>query len=324
MSGVYVVAGLAFLFFGGDFLVRGSVALAKRLQVSTLVIGVTIVAFGTSLPELIVSLDAAFAGVPTLALGNVVGSNIANILLVLGLPAIIAPIHSEGGPVLRNSTIMLLVSILLMVTAMSGVIGMIDGIVFVVLLVAFLGTSYRAARSDRSAATKYGEEVDQFAAPSDSPMLLAGFIVGGLAALVIGSELLVDGAVDVAQTLGVSDAVIGLTLVAFGTSLPELVTSLVAIARKHGDVAIGNILGSNLFNILGVMGITAIVVPIPVPRGVLLFDLPIMILAAVILLPFIIRWIDMGRIVGGLFLLAYAAYIWAQFSGLSGLKSAVQ
>ena len=319
VSGIFVAGGLALLFLGGDFLVRGAVSLAQRLEIPTLVIGVTVIAFGTSLPELMVSVEAALDGVPEIAIGNVVGSNIANILLVLGLPAIIAPLHSDSGPILRNTAIMIFASLLMLLWAWNGVIEFHEGLISLALLLAFLWTSYRMSRRDAMLAADYAEELTQFAAPSHSPLLLTGFIVGGLAALLIGSEMLISGAVEIATVLGVSDAVIGLTLVAFGTSLPELVTSLVAVARKHGDVAIGNILGSNLFNILGVMGITAMLVPVPVSDRLLAVDFPVMIVVALAILPFVVRWIDMSRIAGIVFLGAYIVYIWFQFSGYSGL-----
>ena len=308
-----MVAGLALLFIGGDFLVRGAVSLAKRLNVSSLLIAVTVVAFGTSLPELIVSLDAALEGAPAIAIGNVVGSNIANILLVLGLPAILAPVVSEGRPAQRNTLYMVGGSLVLLALAWNGSIVRWEGILLSLLLGCFLLASYWQARRDEAAQLTYQEEVDQFGADSRSPMLLAGFIVGGLAALFIGAQLLIEGAIVIARDLGVSEAVIGLTMVAFGTSLPELVTSLVAIARRHGDVAIGNVLGSNLFNILGVLGITSIIVEIPVPDQILSFDIWVMLASAVIMVPFVLRWITLSRPVGAALFLSYLAYMAAQF-----------
>lgn len=310
---VFIFAGLALLFFGGDFLVRGAVSLAKRLDIPPLVIAITVVAFGTSVPELIVSLDAALEGAPAIAIGNVVGSNIANILLVLGLSAIFAPIVIEGVPAQRNTLYMVVASLIFLGVAWGGEVVRWEGIMLFLLLLTFLFVSYRQARRDEAAQVTYQEEVEQFSGEAHSPMVLAGLIVGGLAGLVIGAELLVEGAVEIARSLGVSEAVIGLTMVAFGTSLPELVTSIVAIARKHGDVAIGNILGSNLFNILGVLGITAIVIDVPVPDQVLSFDIWIMLGAAVLLVPFALRWISMNRPLGLLLFVAYIAYVGAQF-----------
>lgn len=311
---VFVLAGLALLFFGGDFLVRGAVSLAKRLDISPLIIAITVVAFGTSVPELVVSLDAALAGAPAIAVGNVVGSNIANILLVLGFPAILAPIVIQGVPAQRNTLYMVLGSLVFLGVAWSGGIVLWEGVLLVLLLLVFLFVSYLQVRRDEAAQSTYQEEVEQFGEDARSPMLLAGFIVGGLAGLFVGAQLLVEGSVAIARSLGVSEAVIGLTMVAFGTSLPELVTSIVAIIRKHGDVAIGNILGSNLFNIFGVLGITAIVIDIPVPDQVLNFDIWIMLGAAVLLIPFALRWISLSRPIGLLLFVAYIAYISLQFS----------
>ena len=310
---VFVVAGLALLFFGGDFLVRGAVSLAKTLNISPLIIAVTVVAFGTSLPEMIVSLDAALEGAPAIAIGNVIGSNIANILLVLGLPAIIAPIVSEGKPAQRNTLYMVGGSLVFLVLAWNGSVVLWEGIVLVLLLLCFLVASYWQVRRDESAQLNYQEEVDQFGTDSRSPMLLAGFIVGGLAGLFIGAQLLIEGSIEIARDLGVSEAVIGLTMVAFGTSLPELVTSLVAITRRHGDVAIGNVLGSNLFNILGVLGVTSIVIDVPVSDQLRNFDIWVMLASAVILIPFVLRWITLSRPIGAALFLSYVVYIAAQF-----------
>ena len=316
---ILVGGGLALLFFGGDFLVRGAVALASRLGVSTLVIAITVVAFGTSLPELLVSLNAALEGAPSIAIGNVVGSNIANVLLVLGLPAIVAPLQGERS-VGRDTIVMIGASVLFIALAFTGEFAWPQGLVLLALLAAFLGYSYRIATRDTQAAESYQEELDSFETGAKSALLLAGLIVGGLAALLIGSRLLIEGAVSLATHFGVSEVVIGLTLVAFGTSLPELVTSLVAIVRRHGDVAIGNVLGSNLFNILGVMGITAVVVPIPVPAQILRFDVWVMLAAAIVLLPFVMQWIRLGRTFGVIFFASYLAYILAQFHGMSGIE----
>ncbi len=316
---ILVGGGLALLFLGGDFLVRGAVALANRLGVSTLVIAITVVAFGTSLPELLVSLNAALKGAPSIAIGNVVGSNIANVLLVLGLPAIVAPLQSERS-IGRDTMVMIGATILFIALAFTGEFTWPQGLVLLACLAAFLGYSYRVATSDTKAAQDYQEELDSFETGAKSALMLAGFIVGGLVALLVGSRLLIAGAVNLATEFGVSQAVIGLTLVAFGTSLPELVTSLVAIVRRHGDVAIGNVLGSNLFNILGVMGITAVVVPIPVPAPILHFDVWVMLAAAIVLLPFALHWIRLGRTFGLIFFTCYLAYIAAQFHGMSGVQ----
>lgn len=321
MDYLLVAAGLVLLFFGGEFLVRGSVALAQRLGISTLVIALTVVAFGTSSPELIVSVGAALRGVPELAIGNIVGSNIANVFLVLGLPAIIAPLGTSGKSAGRDLALIFAASVLVAILGWNQVIGWWEGLAMVILLVAYLGWAYHAARRDAAEARLYAEELEEFDAGPERKLLIAGWIIGGFIALFVGSTMLVEGAVNIARGLGVSEAVIGLTLVAFGTSLPELVTSFVALIRKHGDVAIGNVLGSNLFNLLGVGGITALVVPIPIPERMLVFDIPIMIGALIILAPFVFWHLRFGRLVGIAFMAAYLLYVWSQFSGMSGMAA---
>lgn len=265
MDYLLVAVGLLLLFFGGDFLVRGSVALAHRLGISTLIIALTVVAFGTSAPELIVSVGAALKGVPELAIGNIVGSNIANILLVLGLPAIIAPLGTSGKSAGRDLALVFGASLLIAILSWNNVIGWWEGLVMVILLILFLGSAYFLARRDAATAKLYEEELEEFEGGPQKKAFIAAAIIGGLLALFAGSTMLVEGAVSIAREFGVSEAVIGLTLVAFGTSLPELVTSFVALIRKHGDVAIGNVLGSNMFNLLGVGGVTAMVTADPSP-----------------------------------------------------------
>ena len=321
MNILLVAGGLVLLFLGGEFLVRGAVALAQRLGISTLVIALTVVAFGTSSPELIVSVGAALRGVPELAIGNIVGSNIANILLVLGLPAIIAPLGTSGKSAGRDLALIFAASILVTILSWNQVISWWEGLSMVILLVAYLGWAYYAARRDVAKARLYAEELEEFESNPQKTMLIVGLVVGGLAALFAGSTMLVEGAVNIARDIGISEVVIGLTLVAFGTSLPELVTSFVALIRKHSDVAIGNVLGSNLFNLLGVGGITAMVTPIPVPERLLVFDMPVMIGALIILSPFIFWRVRFGRLVGVAFMTGYAVYIWLQFSGFSGMAA---
>ena len=312
-----VAVGLTLLLVGGDILVRGAVSLAEVLKLPHLVIGLSVVAFGTSAPELVVSLNAAIGGTPHLAIGNVVGSNIANVLLVLGLPAIIYPIACEATAVRRDGMVMMAVTAGFILLCWSGQILLWHGVIMVALLIGYLYWSYVSARRsnitiDKDELTEGLDGVD--ARPQDW-RLAAAFIVGGSAGLVIGAELLVDGAIVIAKNFGVSDAVIGLTLVALGTSLPELATSLVAAMRRHGEVAIGNVVGSNLFNILAVMGITAMVTPIPVPAQFIKTDLWVMMAAAVALAPFALRCKPIGRLPGLIFFLAYLVYILVLFRG---------
>lgn len=315
-----LVGGLIILLLGGDFLVRGAVALARKFGVSPLVIGLTVVAFGTSAPELIVSIEAALNGVPGLAIGNVVGSNIANVLLVLGAPALVYPIICQAPSLNRDVVVMIAASLLFVAFCMGGTLVAWQGAILVILLVAFLIHSYVSERDDGHGHEEYGEEFDGVGVFPQSPFVYFGFIGVGLIGLLFGSHILIDGAVGVARAWGVSETVIGLTLVALGTSLPELATTIVAAVRKHGGIAVGNVVGSNMFNILGVMGITSLIIPVPVPEQTLHFDLWIMIAAALALLPFAFRQIPIGRTAGLLFFGAYIAFISIQYFGVPGFS----
>jgi len=318
-----VAGGLAFLLLGGDVLVRGAVALAKRFSIPPLIIGLTVVAFGTSAPELVVSVEAALSGVPELAIGNVVGSNIANILLVLGLPALIFPIACDAPSIRRDCATMIAASAIFMGLCFTGLLQAWQGLLMLLALIGYLGwTYYTARRNDRQTAEAIMEEIEEIASRPQSALTATVFVLAGLLGLVVGSNMLVKGAVDVARTLGLSEATIGLTMVALGTSMPELATALVAALRRHADVAIGNVIGSNLFNILGIMGITAMVMPVPVPAAFLKFDLWVMIGASLLLAPFVLRGNAIRRVGGAVLSIAYAAYIWSLFSGVSAMSDA--
>jgi len=311
MAYVQVVAGLVLLVFAGDFMVRGAVSLAQRAGISTLVIGLTVVAFGTSAPELVVGIDAVLKDAPTLALGNVVGSNIANVLLVVGLSALIAPVSCDAPRLGRNLMIMLVATALFIGLAHSGTIGWKEGIVLLAFLCLFL--VYSGMRSKTMSCdlepTEHTEHTDGFQDKPDGYALAGALVVGGLIGLAIGADLLVTGAVDIARNFGVSEAVIGLTLVALGTSLPELVTAIVAAVRGHCDVAVGNVIGSNLFNLLGIMGITSLVGPIPVPESFLRIDLWVMLASTMLLIPFCRLRSQVGKFSGIAMVSMYVGYI---------------
>ena len=322
MMYVMTAAGLIILLLGGDFLVRGAVSLARRLGISTLIIGLTVVALGTSAPELVVSVEAVIAGSPGIAIGNVVGSNIANVLMVLGIPALIAPILCEGHLIKRTMTYMLLASLLFVIFCWMGSLEWWHGIVLLILFAAFIVDSYYRAMHDQEDAMAVASEVDEIQSVPGSILVTLVAIAGGLIALMLGSYLLVEGASSVARSFGVSEAVIGLTLIAIGTSLPELATCLMAAVRKHGEVAIGNVIGSNLFNILAVIGTASVVGTIPVPPKFLQFDFWVMLAAAVLLLPFVIRGKPIGRTASILLVIAYSGYVISQFFGVSGVGAA--
>ena len=299
MLALSVIAGLLLLLVGGEGLVRGAVALAHRAGVSPLFVGVVLLGFGTSAPELVACVQAILADAPGVALGNVLGSNTANILLILGVAGLMIPVPVARGALRRDGAVMLLSALALLGLAVFGRIGAISGAILVVGLVAYIAYAWIAERGDADAPES------QRTMPLPLAILYA---LGGLGAILFGGSLLVDGAVGLARTFGVSDTVVGLTVVAVGTSLPELAASVAAAIRREPELVIGNVLGSNIYNILGILGVTALVGPMPVEPQVLFFDLPVMLGATVLVLA--IGWWRgvLGRAVGGGFLVAYAAY----------------
>jgi cation:H+ antiporter len=304
-----VGGGLVLLFLGGEMIVRGAVGLARRLGVSSLLIGLAVVGFGTSTPELMVSLEATLQGYPNIAVGNVVGSNIANILLVLGAAALIYPIHCPAQVVYRDGLAMVATSLALVGFGVTGQIASWQGGLMVAALVAFIAYSYwtekyRMAPSALLHQHK-AEEIKEQARPL---WVNLGILGVGLAAIMGGASMLIDGAVAIARAAEVSEAMIGLTLVALGTSLPELATSVIAAVRKHTDVAIGSVLGSNMFNILSILGLTALVTPIPISPEIV-DDIWIMMGLSTILLPVLLTGHRLDRMEAMLFLAAYAGYI---------------
>jgi cation:H+ antiporter len=316
---ISIVGGLVLLFLGGEALVRGAVSLASRLGVSKLVISLTVVALGTSAPELVVVLQAALEGAPGVAVGNVVGSNITNVLLILGVAAMIMPIVTESSAIARDGVAMVLASVVFIALACVGEFRAWSGAVLLILLIGYFGLRYWGDRREGAAAREHAREVDGMVADHLSLPLAALVTVAGLAVLVVGADLLVDGAVAVARAHGVSEAVIGLTLVAFGTSLPELATCAVAAWRKHPDVALGNVLGSNMFNLLGVMGAVALVTPVGVPQQIIHFDVWIMLAVSVLVLPLLMTGRRLGRVEALALTLLYFGYVAVQFLGVEGL-----
>jgi cation:H+ antiporter len=317
MIALYIVAGFALLLLGGEFLVNGSVALARRLSVSPFLIGLTVVAYGTSAPELVVSMDAAIRDAPGLAVGNIVGSNIANILVVLGAAALFSAVKCDRRLLAREIPTLALATILFTAFSMNLTIVLWHGVVLLSVLVGFTAYSYVYERRHHTVSEELWEkeEAEVTLAPR-ALWLTIVFIAGGLAAVVIGAELLIEGSVDLARRLGVSESVIGLTLLALGSSLPELATTIVAAYRKHADVALGNILGSCIFNILGVIGFVALVLPLPIAAEIRRFDIWVMV--GVLALPMLLALtgVRLGRLGGMLCVAAYGGYIYLQFEGV--------
>ncbi|MCR9139172.1 MAG: calcium/sodium antiporter [Alphaproteobacteria bacterium] len=308
ISFAILIAGLALLLFAGDYLVRGAVALAEKLGVSPLIIGLTIVALGTSAPELFVSLEAAFNDASGIAIGNVVGSNIANVLLVLGAPALIRPVDCRENGLGFSLTVMGVLTALFMIMMMSGKLSHLNGLVLLSILGIFLVWQFRTVRKNLSAPgmSDYHDEIDEV--PTQNSRI-AAYLLFGMIGLPIGASLTVNGAVDIARMLGVSEAVIGLTIIAIGTSLPELVTTVMAAWRRSGAVAIGNVVGSNIFNIGGILGITSIVHPLLVPPRIVYLDMWIMAAVTILLVVLALGSRPITK-TGGIILLAlFVGYI---------------
>ena len=308
-----LAAGIALLLLCGDILVRGSVALAVRLGIPSLVIGLTIVAFGTSAPELVVSLRAALSGAPGIAIGNVVGSNIANVLLVLGLPALISATDTNQPFIKRNTLYVIGASLIFIGLCNTGPLSFWHGAVLFALMVAFLVESgRRAAQRSVEARSLSDETIELIDGVSGLPgrvWLVSGFIMAGLIGLPLGAHLTVSSASEIAGEFGISQAAIGLTVIALGTSLPELATTVSAAYRGHCGLAIGNVLGSNLFNILAIMGLTAMVAPVPVPDIMVRVDLWVMLAAALAITPFVIGRKNITRAPGLIFVACYLLYV---------------
>lgn len=307
-----ILGGLALLLAGGELLVRGAVAVAKRLGVSPLMIGLTLVGFGTSTPELVASVDAALAGSAGIAVGNVVGSNIANILLILGISAALMPVTVLKGPLKRDGAVLLASALLAVGVTLTGHLGRPAGAVLVALLLAYVFWVYRSERTSGEAALADDTVAEKSDAPGMSLVAGIALAVAGLGAVILGADLLVGGAIQVAKAWGVSDTLIGVTLVAVGTSMPELVTSVMAALRKHSDVAFGNIVGSNIYNVLGILGVTALVQPLDVPAQIASFDIWVMLAVSALLVIFAWTSGRISRREGWILLAFYAAYIAVQ------------
>jgi cation:H+ antiporter len=299
MHFLYLALGVGLLYLGGEALIRGALAAARRLGVSPLLTGLVIVGFGTSAPELVVSVDAALQHRPDIAIGNVVGSNIGNILLILGLCALITPLAVRPLALVRDGITVVAASALFVV--------LVGGSALV-----------RGDAAERDQASPAGEvhraEAEELDAVPRSTATIVLAIVLGLALLIGGSRVLLPGAIGIAENLGLSEAVIGLTLVAVGTSLPELSISVLAVIRRHLDVAVGNILGSNIFNLLGILGISALLQPLPVHERILDFDQWVMLGTALVLLVFLYTGRRLSRLEGGVFLAGYGAYVYASYT----------
>ena len=305
----FVVAGLIVLTLGGELALRGAVGMAMKLGVSTAIIGLTVVGFGTSAPELMVTIQAALTERPDLAIGNVVGSNIANILLILGVGGLIAQLSCGAGVVRRDATATLVAVILLVALGWYGTIVAWHGALMVVMLVSYMAWSYHMDRKDMASASLHEREAEETENIPERAAMIGLFLIGGLAGLVGGAHLLVEGATGIARSFGVPESIIGLTLVALGTSLPELAATVIAAARGHTDVAIANVLGSCLFNVLSILGITSMIHPLTIAADIRDIDMWVMLGATILLLPILRRDHCINRLESSLLLTGYVVYI---------------
>lgn len=317
-----IAAGLAGLFFGGEWLVKGSSRLARSFGISALIIGLTIVAIGTSMPELIVSTDAALRGSSDISVGNVIGSNIANIGLILGIAGLISPMVVKTSLVRREIPIMVGVTLLLLLLVGDGTVSQGDGLLLLVGMVAFISlliyAEQRASQAEQAleagVEAELEREIDGEVTPKQRPRE-ALRVVLGIALLVVGARLTVDGAVALARGIGVSELVIGITLVAVGTSLPELATSVVAAFRGEADISIGNVVGSNIANILLILGVTSVISPVSVAPQIIRLDIWVALGFALVLFPFALNQ-KLTRWEAGVLLAVYVGYILVTFSGM--------
>ena len=316
MTYLILLGGFILLIAGAEIFVRGSVGIAHKLSLSPLVIGLTVVAFGTSAPELIVSLQAGLKGSAGISIGNVVGSNIANVLLVLALTAVLCPVKCQRREFVRDWAFMSIISLIFALLCLTGVFVRTYGIFMVALLVAFIIYNYFDGKKKNITDNEEVEELAVLAQKKWSFIILATVI--GLAGVLLGADLLVKSAVMIATDFGISEEVIGLTIIAFGTSLPEFATSVVAGLKKQNDVVLGNIIGSNIWNILLIIGATSMIVPINVAPQIAHFDVWVMLGASLILLPLMIRKNQLGRISGIVLTLSYFVYVYMLYAKTIG------
>ena len=310
------LGGLLLLFGGGELLLRGAVGLARNFGLSPLLIGLTVVAAATSMPELVVTVTAGLDGLTDIGVGNVVGSNIANILLILGAAAVIHPIPTDPRMVRRDAGAVLIATALFVGFGVTGPLGWVHGAIMLALLGAYLWFCYwnEVVAGDRDQPAAENEDLTELGWTPAGTRLALVTVAAGAGGLVLGSDLLVEGAVSIARAAGISESVIGLTLIAVGTSLPELATAVTAARHRHSDLALGNALGSNIFNILLVLGVLVLIAPVQLAAEVLRFDIWVMVGVTVLLFPVMLSGWRICRLEGALFLALYAAYIGYQFA----------
>lgn len=301
-----ILIGFILLMAGAEYTVRGAVAIANKLKIPPIIIGLTIVAFGTSAPEFVVSIKAALSGGAGISIGNVVGSNIANVLLILGAATMIYPIACDRRVFIKDFSFLLAVNIVFVAFALTGTFVMWQGIVMLLLLLGFIYYNYRNSVNSEPSEESTSPIADK------KWLFVIGVTAFGLAGIIYGADLLVRGAVDIARILGISEEIIGLTIIAVGTSLPELATTVMAAIRHQNGVALGNVVGSNIWNIVFIMGFTSTVIDVPVPQQFLRYDMWVMLASTIILLPIMMTKSRISRAEGTFFVIAYAFYLFSQ------------
>jgi cation:H+ antiporter len=310
MDYALAIGGLVLLFLGGESLIRGAVGLARKLDVSPLFTGLVVVGFGTSAPEFVVCLEAALRGQYDITIGNIVGSNIANLMLILGVAALIQPILSRASILKRDGLAMLLASAVLVGLAFFGEVSRLLGLLLIVMLVGFIAVCWISERAHSNGdASELEEEIEDLGQLPGRTTVAVLAVLAGIVALVFGSNMLIEGATGIAVAFGISQAVIGVTLVAIGTSLPELAAVIVAALRNHADVALGNVLGSNVFNVFGMLGLTAVIEPLAINRAFLDLDMWVMLGVSALLLVFLTTGNRLNRVESLLLLAGYMAYV---------------
>jgi len=312
---VLLASGLALLTVGGESIIRGALAAATRLKISPLLAGIVIVGFGTSAPELVVTINAVITDRADIAIGNIIGSNISNIMLILGLCALITPLTVQRLSLQRDGLTGVGGGVLFVLLTGTAVLSRVDALILLSVLTVYLVFAYRSERTlDAPTASSALAQLEELASLAIAPRLILLYLIGGGLLLAAGARLLLSGAIGIAETFNVPDAVIGLTLVAVGTSLPELAVSLLAALRRQADLAVGNILGSNIFNLLAVLGIAAMLQPLPVAARIVHFDQWVMLGASIILMLILYTGLRISRWEGAVLLGAYGIYIWLSFT----------
>ncbi len=312
-----LVFGLILLLAGGDMLVRGSVTVARKFGISELMIGLTLVGFGTSTPELVTSINAALAASPGIAVGNIVGSNIANILLILGLTAAIYPITCQSSAIKRDGIALITSALCCVGIALYGELTLVAGMLYITLILAYVAYTYLKERFTQIPSAKLHRDEVKLAEPLVTNIWFGLLMaIAGITLTILGARLLVESAVELARAHSISESTIGLTIVAVGTSLPEMVTSMIAALKKNTAIALGNILGSNIYNIWFILGLTAVIQPIPVPKSIIGVDIWVMLSSSLLLIWVLWKWKRISRLCGILFLLLYSVYVLVMMYGL--------